>query len=91
MKNYGIELTIIRKTHNLTQTQLARNTGISQQNISRWEKGTVLPSIYHCELLANYYGISIDELIGRENLPFCTTYNITINDNHGTISIKNGK
>lgn len=65
MKNYGFELKQQRIIYNLSQTQLSKATGISQQNISRWESNKVIPSIEHCEILANFYGITIDELIGR--------------------------
>ena len=49
-----------------SQVQLAKETGISQQNISRWEKGQMLPSIEFCIALADYYGITLDELVGRD-------------------------
>ena len=49
-----------------SQLQLAKETGISQQNISRWEKGQMLPSIEFCIALADYYGITLDELVGRD-------------------------
>ena len=38
--------------------------GISQQNISRWEKGIHVPTIADCIRLANYYGITLDDLVG---------------------------
>ena len=63
MKNYGEELKFQREANNLTQLELARKTGIKQCNISRWESGKVVPSIEYCEKLADFYGISIDELI----------------------------
>ncbi len=69
MKNYGEYLKAIRENNNLTQSQLARNTGISQQNISLWEQNKRIPSIEFCEILADFYEITIDELIGRDTIP----------------------
>ena len=66
MKNIGETLKYLRLCANLSQEQLARDLNITQQNISRWESGKVEPSISFCIILADYYGISVDELIGRE-------------------------
>ena len=63
---YGKELKQHRETRNLSQIELAKATGISQQAISLWEKDLREPSIQNCVLLADFYGVSIDELIGRE-------------------------
>ena len=41
-----------------------KETGISNQNLSRWERDEVLPNIDFCVQLAKYYGITIEELIG---------------------------
>lgn len=62
--NYGEALKYQREAAKLTQRQLAKKTGISQANISRWEKGEVLPNIDACVRLAEFYGITVDELIG---------------------------
>ncbi len=49
-----------------TQSSLSNATDISQQMISHWEADKGMPSIEFCIRLADFYGISIDELIGRE-------------------------
>ncbi|MBQ8658088.1 MAG: helix-turn-helix transcriptional regulator [Clostridia bacterium] len=51
-----------RESVGLSQLQLAKATGIKQQNISRWENG-VMPGIDSCVTLARYYGITLEELI----------------------------
>ena len=86
MKNYGEELKYQREIHGLTQTQLAKATEISQQNISLWESNRTIPSIENCEKLANFYQISIDELIGREKIE----YKQTINKNYTNNGTHNG-
>lgn len=63
--NISKSLKLIREGENITQSQLAKETGIKQQSISRWERGERLPNIFDLVKLANYYKISIDELIGR--------------------------
>lgn len=66
MAKYGEELKYQRVIRNKTLLQVEHDTGISNSNLSRWESGKVLPSIDFCVILADYYGISLDELIGRE-------------------------
>ena len=67
MKNIGAELKYHRRANNLSQYTLAKETGISQQKISYYESGKHTPSITDCITLANYYGITLDELVGRDN------------------------
>lgn len=55
----------LRLASGITQRQLAVNTGIQQANICRWEKGLNRPNIMDCWRLADFFGVSIDYLIGR--------------------------
>ena len=66
MKDYGDELKFQRLKRNKTLKQVEAETGISNSNLSRWECGKVLPNIDFYVKLADYYGISLDELVGRE-------------------------
>ena len=43
-----------------------KKTGISQPKISYYESGKHSPSIEDCIKIANFYGIPLDELVGRE-------------------------
>ena len=56
-----------RKVKNITQMELAKQTGIPQSTLSAWEQGTNIPNVADCIKLADFYGISLDELVGREN------------------------
>ena len=64
--HYGNNLKQWREQNNLTQTQVAKATGLKQQMISHWEANKSLPNIHFCVILADFYGISLDELVGRE-------------------------
>ena len=55
-----------RELANLTQGELARETGITQAAISRWEDDLRMPNIESCMKLADFYKISLDELVGRD-------------------------
>lgn len=64
--NLGQNLKTVREQYKISQNQLAKRTQIKQQNISRWENNQNLPNIIDCVKLADFYGITIDELIGRD-------------------------
>ncbi len=64
--NYAKELKQHREMNGLTQADVARATGLNQSSISRWEEGKRSPSIEYCIILADFYGISLDELVGHE-------------------------
>ena len=65
--NIGEALRYHREKANLNLTHLGKALGTSQQNISRWEKNEVVPSIEFCIKLAEFYGITVDELIGKKS------------------------
>ena len=61
----GEELRTIRKMHNLTQMELSKATQIPQSTISAWEQSMNMPNVADCIRLADFYGITVDELLGR--------------------------
>lgn len=62
--NIGKNIKRLRQNKGVTQEQLGEILGISGQAISKWENETSLPDIYVLPLLADYFGISMDELMG---------------------------
>lgn len=62
----GEELKNHRLANGLSLLELEKKTGISNQNLSRWERDIVIPNVEFCIKLADFYGISLDELVGRE-------------------------
>ena len=67
--NYGKSLKQHRELAGLNQPELAKSLETSQQNISRWENGQVIPGIDFCIKLAKFYGITLDELVGLSDTP----------------------
>ena len=63
---YGKEIKSARQACGYTQKQVSLATGIPQNTISWIESDVGIPNVNQCALLASYYGISIDELIGRD-------------------------
>jgi|AGTN01.2.fsa_nt_gi Predicted transcriptional regulators len=56
----------LRKNKGLTQKQLADHLGIDQTAISNWERGKGLPDLANLVKLANFFDISLDYLMGRD-------------------------
>ena len=62
---YGQIFKEYRVERKLSQRDLAQATGISQQAISFWEQDKRTPNMDDCIKLADFYGITLDELVGR--------------------------
>ncbi len=58
----GTKIRELRKERGITQEQLAGGIGISFQAVSKWENGIGLPDIALLPRIANYFGVSLDEL-----------------------------
>ena len=65
---YGKEIKNMRISFGVTQTQVAKATGLPQNTISWIELDKGIPNIQQCVILADYFGVSIDVLIGRDIL-----------------------
>lgn len=57
-----------RKEMHLTQVELAERLGTTQRNISNWEIGARMPDLETMIRLADFFDVSVDELIGRTML-----------------------
>lgn len=57
----------IRVDHHLSQEDVARILGTSQTMYSRYERGASEMPIRHLVLLADYYHIPADYILGRTN------------------------
>lgn len=59
----GNKIKFLRTNKGITQDQLAEQMHISGQAVSKWENGTCYPDITMLPALADYFGITIDELL----------------------------
>ena len=58
----GKKIKFLRQKGGLTQEKLAEKLGIAPQSVSKWENGVAMPDITLLPLLAEIFGVSIDEL-----------------------------
>lgn len=66
----------LREERNLTQNDVATAINTTRTNIGRWEKGINEPSANFIMQLADFFEVSTDYLLGRE-------------DDFGNVSIQN--
>lgn len=62
---FHIRIKAIRDELDISQIKVSADTGIHQSYLSKYENGTLEPSIEQLGILANYYEVSIDWLLGN--------------------------
>lgn len=62
------QILALRKQKQVTQEEVAVALGVTNQAVSKWESGQCCPDIQLLADMANYFEVSIDELMGV-NLP----------------------
>ena len=65
-KKIGSFLKELRNEKNVTQEQLAEVLNVSGRTVSRWETGSNMPDISILVDIADYYDVSISEIINGE-------------------------
>ena len=63
----GEKIKELRQRDGKTQDALAAALGVTAQAVSRWEKGSCYPDVELIPSIANFFGVSIDELFGYDN------------------------
>ena len=66
--NIGNNLKRLRKQREITQEDLANFIGVSFQAISKWERNEGYPDITTLPVIANFFGVSLDELVGMDEI-----------------------
>lgn len=61
--DFCVKLQQLRKEKGMTQEQLAKELFVSRTAISKWESGRGYPSIDSLKLIADFFGITVDELL----------------------------
>ena len=56
----------LRKLNQMTQEDIAEAVGVSRQAVAKWESGETIPDLEKCKLLAELFGVSLDDLANYE-------------------------
>ena len=65
--DYRRRIRDLREDHDLTQSQIAEILGTSQTMYARYERGANELPLRHLIVLADYYQVSTDYILGRSN------------------------
>lgn len=60
----------LRKATKTTQNELAEAIGVSQQSINKYENHNVEPDIESLRRMADYFGTTIDYIVGHSELRY---------------------
>lgn len=67
--NYYERLRHVREDRDLSQTDIAEILKTTRQQVSKWETGTQMMGVDKYIMLAKYYNISVDYLLGLIDTP----------------------
>ncbi|MBO5218271.1 MAG: helix-turn-helix transcriptional regulator, partial [Clostridia bacterium] len=70
----GENLRRFRRERELTQEEVASHLGVSFQAVSKWERNEGYPDITLLPAIANYFGVTVDALIGMEDVASAAQY-----------------
>ncbi len=59
-------LKALRRDKGIGQIELAHKIGYGKSIISTWERGEGVPTMFALIALADYFGVTLDYLVGRE-------------------------
>lgn len=64
--NIGNNISALRKKKGITQEELANELKVSSQAVSKWENNTSCPDISLLTQIADYFGVSVDDLLREQ-------------------------
>ena len=65
--NFAENIKNLRAERGLTQDKLADFLGVSFQAVSKWERGESVPDIYMIPIIADFFDVSTDYLLGHND------------------------
>lgn len=85
-KSLGLKLLALRQANGLTQKQLCEDLNMGRSTYSYFETGSRVPDIETLLLIAQYYQVSLDELVNPSQAASCPADKDT-DGNHSDIEI----
>ena len=70
----------LRTQKGLSQEELAEKVFVTRQAVSRWETGETVPNTETLRLLSDFFGVSINTLLGSPRKLFCQCCGMPLDD-----------
>jgi transcriptional regulator with XRE-family HTH domain len=67
LKALGSRIATLRKEQGVSQQAMADHLGVAQQTYAHYEVGRIRMPIATLPVVAQFFGVSVDELLGRKN------------------------
>lgn len=71
LKNLSENLYSLRKKKGLSQEEFAEKINISRHAVSKWERGEAYPDTENLIMIADFYGITLDDLVNAPDASEC--------------------
>ena len=68
MASYSNRIRELRNARGMNQEQLAEILGLTKQAVSQYERGTRMPSVPVLEALCDFFNVSADYLLGKDDV-----------------------
>ena len=85
--NIGETIKKLRRERDITQEEFAEVLGVSCQSVSRWENNLCYPDIELIPMIAAFFNISTDKLMGVDDVVEKKAVEQYLNDFQAAISI----
>lgn len=67
----------LRLSHGLNQVAFANDMSVTKQTVSNWENNNIQPSVDMLVKIADYFSVSTDYLLGRDDSPLLRADGLT--------------
>ena len=80
MDNLGNRIKDLLEVRKMTQKELSKKVGISEQSMSRYINNKRIPDVILCDKIARILGVTVDFLLGKENNPYIMLIGIILHN-----------
>lgn len=89
MAQFKDRLRMLRESMNLNKKELSKKVGVAPSTISMYESGERNPSIENLEILADFFNVDIDYLLGKTDYTTKIIHSSEVIDDEITVLARN--
>lgn len=79
---FALRLRQLREQKKLKRVVLSELCGLHRNAVSQYERGEKVPTVHAVEQFADYFGVSVDYLLGRKEKNFEKYPKVNSQENH---------